>query len=80
MHVGAKVSIGVASVGHLGKKMFKIYQIHYLPLEFLKSPKKTKKLALKVPTRHCECQGMPSVGQLSHKKFLPITRHVITPK
>ena len=78
--MGAKVSIGVASVDHLGKKMFKIYQIHYLPLEFLKSPKKTKKLALKVPTRHCECQGMPSVGQLSHKKFLPITRHVITPK
>ena len=78
--MGAKVSIGVASVDHLGKKMFKIYQIHYLPLEFLKSPKKTKKLALKVPTRHCECPGMPSVGQLSHKKIFPITRHVITPK
>ena len=32
----------VRSVGHLGKKKFKIYQAHYLPLKFLKLPKKQK--------------------------------------
>ena len=34
--------LGVPSVGHLGKKIFQIYQTHYLPLKFLKSPKKQK--------------------------------------
>ena len=43
--MGAKVSIGVASVDHLGKKMFKIYQIHYLPLEFFEITQKNKKVS-----------------------------------
>ena len=37
---GACGCLGMGSVSHLKEKIFKNYQIHYMSLKFLKSPKK----------------------------------------
>ena len=55
-----RVPVG-ARVGHLCKKIFKIYQIQYLPLKFWKSPKNKKVSSLQVPTR--QLPGVPVSAQ-----------------
>ena len=75
-HNGACWCLGVPRVGHLSKEIFKIYQIQYLPLKFLKSAKKQKSqlspATHQAAPRGCLC--VPRRAQCgsdtSHKKFV----------